>query len=196
MELLFSNPDFAVCIKPVGLDSEHQLPAALTEALGGEILPVHRLDKTVGGVMVFARNKKSAAALSREIQEGCFIKEYLALVHGVPPESGDWEDLLWKDSSKNKVYVVKRKRGGVKEARLTFRRLTDNDPALVAVRLYTGRSHQIRVQFASRGFPLAGDRKYGGKDDFPSPMLYSCRLTFSLNGKPYTFESRPDWAQL
>ena len=129
MELLFSNPDFAVCIKPVGLDSEHQLPAALTEALGGEFFPVHRLDKTVGGVMVFARNKKSAAALSREIQAGCFIKEYLALVHGVPPESGDWEDLLWKDSSKNKVYVVKRKRGGVKEARLTFRRLTDNDGA-------------------------------------------------------------------
>ena len=85
MELLFSDPDFAVCIKPVGLDSEHQLPAALTEALGGEFLPVHRLDKTVGGVMVFARNKKSAAALSREIQAGCFIKEYLALVHGVPP---------------------------------------------------------------------------------------------------------------
>ena len=196
MEILFYDHDLAVCVKPVGLDSEAQVPAELKRALGGEIFPVHRLDKNVGGVMVYARTKQAAATLSRAVQDGAMVKEYVAMVHGLPQESGDWEDLLWKDSSKNKVYVVKRKRGGVKEARLTFRRLTDNDPALVAVRLYTGRSHQIRVQFASRGFPLAGDRKYGGKDDFPSPMLYSCRLTFSLNGKPYTFESRPDWAQL
>ena len=88
------------------------------------------------------------------------VKEYVAKVHGTPPEQGDWEDLLWKDSRKNKVFVVKRMRGGVKAARLEFQRLrTEEDTSLVRIRLHTGRSHQIRVQFASRGFPLVGDHK-------------------------------------
>ena len=195
MEILFSDRDIVLCIKPVGLDSEIQMPAALKETLGGEIYPVHRLDKNVGGVMVFARTQAAAASLSKAIQEGKLIKEYVALVHGNPPESGDWEDLLWKDSRKNKVFVVKRMRGGVKKARLEFTRLTSGEESLVRIRLHTGRSHQIRVQFASRGYPLVGDHKYGARDNVPAPMLYSCKLTFPHKGKRLEFEKLPDWAR-
>ena len=193
MEILFSDRDIVLCVKPVGLDSEIQMPATLKETLGGEIYPVHRLDKNVGGVMIFARTQAAAASLSKAIQEGTLIKEYVALVHGNPPESGDWEDLLWKDSGKNKVFVVKRMRGGVKKARLEFTRLTSGEESLVCIRLHTGRSHQIRVQFASRGYPLVGDHKYGARDNAPAPMLFSCKLTFPHKGKILEFEKLPDW---
>lgn len=195
MELLFSDREIVVCIKPVGLDSEAELPAALKEALGGDIYPIHRLDKNVGGVMVYARTRSAAAALSKAIQEGSMVKEYRAMVHGTPPEQGDWEDLLWKDSSKNKVFVVKRQRKGVKAARLEFTRLSAGEDSLVHIRLHTGRSHQIRVQFASRGFPLVGDHKYGAKDRASAPMLFSCRLTFPWRGKTVIYETYPDWGR-
>ena len=196
MEILFQNNDLVVCIKPVGLDSEHQVPAALKESLGGEIFTVHRLDRNVGGVMVYARTKAAAAALSRAVQEGSMVKEYVAMVHGTPPEEGDWEDLLWKDSVKNKVFVVKRMRGGVKKARLEFRRLTEGETSVVRVRLHTGRSHQIRVQFSSRGFPLVGDHKYGSRAETADPMLYSCKITFPHKGKTHSFGSLPGWANV
>ena len=194
MEILYSDKNIAVCVKPVGLVSELEVPAALKEQLGGEIFPIHRLDKNVGGVMVFARTKQSAANLSKAVQEGTMVKEYVAMVHGIPPESGDWEDLLWKDSKKNKVFVVKRQRGGVKKARLEFKRLAAGETSLVHVRLHTGRSHQIRVQFASRGFPLMGDHKYGARDELSAPMLFSCRITFPYRGEVKVFEKLPDWA--
>jgi len=194
MEILYADPDIAVCVKPVGMDSETGVGSALKQAIGGEFYPVHRLDKNVGGVMVYARTPASAAQLSRAIQAGHMRKEYVALVHGTPPEQGDWEDLLWKDTQKNKVFVVKRQRRGVKAARLEFTRLTQGEESLVRIRLHTGRSHQIRVQFASRGFPLVGDHKYGARDSTPAPMLFSCRLCFPLNGKQMEFEKLPDWA--
>ncbi|MCI6228899.1 MAG: RNA pseudouridine synthase [Firmicutes bacterium] len=194
MEILYSDNEIAVCVKPVGLDSESEVPAALKELLGGDIFTLHRLDKNVGGVMVYARAKAAAAALSRAIQEGTMVKEYVAMVHGTPPESGDWEDLLWKDSRKNKVFVVKRMRGGVKKARLEFVRLAAGEESLVRIRLHTGRSHQIRVQFASRGYPLVGDHKYGARDSSPAPMLFSCKLAFPWKGKTAQFEAKPDWA--
>ncbi len=195
MEMLFYDRDIAVCVKPVGMDAEHQLPDAIKQELGGEIFPVHRLDLGVGGVMVYARTKSAAAALSRAIQGGAVIKEYVAVVHGTPPESGVLEDLLFKDSRKNKVFVVNRQRNGVKAAKLEYRRLSQNgDTSTVLIRLHTGRSHQIRVQFASRGFPLVGDHKYGARDNVSSPMLFSCRLTFPHHGKPVTFTALPDWA--
>lgn len=195
MQILFSNAQYVALIKPVGLDSEADIPTALKEALGGEVFPVHRLDKNVGGVMVYARTKQAAAALSRAVQEGQMIKEYVAMVHGTPPETGDWEDLLWKDSAKNKVFVVKRERRGVKKARLEFSRLTEADPSLVHIRLHTGRSHQIRVQFSSRGFPLVGDHKYGSRDESSAPMLYSCRICFPWKSQTIIFENLPDWAK-
>ena len=194
MEILFENRDFVACVKPVGLDSESQVPGALREQLGGEIFPLHRLDKNVGGVMVYARNKKAAAELSAAITKGEMVKEYVALVHGTPPAEGDWEDLLFKDSRKNKVFVVKKERKGVKKARLEFQTLRRDENTLVRIRLHTGRSHQIRVQFSSRGFPLVGDHKYGSRDEATAPLLYSCKLTFPYQGEFQSFEKLPDWA--
>lgn len=194
MDILYSDKNIAVCLKPVGLDSETAVPMQLKEILGGEIFTLHRLDKNVGGVMVYARNKTTAAKLSTAIQNGTMIKEYVAKVHGIVPEKDIWEDLLWKDSTKNKVFVVKRERKGVKKAKLEFERLTDTDPSLVHIRLYTGRSHQIRVQFSSRGYPLVGDHKYGSKDEATIPYLYSCKISFPYQGTLKTFEYYPEWA--
>lgn len=195
MEILYSDNAIAVVIKPVGLDSEQEVPNAIREILGSDVFPLHRLDKNVGGVMVFARTKEAAARFSKLIQEGQLVKEYVALVHGTPPEEGDWTDFLFKDSQKNKVFVVKKERKGVKKARLEFRRLTAGETSLVHIRLHTGRSHQIRVQFSSRGFPLVGDHKYGSRDEATAPMLFSCRLTFPHKGKTQVFEARPEWAK-
>ncbi len=194
MEILYSDANIAVLVKPVGLDSEEAVPAALAEALGGSVFPIHRLDQNVGGVMVYARTKAAAAALSQAVQAGTMVKEYVALVHGAPPESGDWEDFLWKDSAKNKVFVVKKERKGVKKARLTFTCPAPGEVSMVHIRLYTGRSHQIRVQFASRGFPLVGDHKYGSRDEATAPMLFSRRITFPYRGKTLSFEALPPWA--
>lgn len=195
MELLAVEREYVIVVKSVGMDSEKEVPAALAEQIGGEIFPIHRLDQAVGGVMVYARTKAAAAALSRCVQEGSMVKEYQAMVHGQPPENGDWEDLLWKDSSKNKVFVVKRMRKGVKPARLAFCRLSAGEQSLVHIRLYTGRSHQIRVQFASRGFPLVGDHKYGSRDEATAPLLYSSRLTFPWKGQVKSYESAPSWGE-
>ncbi len=195
VDILFENGDFVVCIKPVGLDAEHDVPAVLIEQLGDTIFPLHRLDQNVGGVMVYARNQKAAAGLSKVIAEGEMVKEYLAMVHGTPPAEGDWEDLLFKDSRKNKVFVVKRQRGGVKAARLTYRCLQAGEKSLVRIRLYTGRSHQIRVQFSSRGYPLVGDHKYGSRDATTAPMLWSCCISFPYKGENYRFESLPEWGK-
>lgn len=194
MELLYSDRELAVCVKPAGLDSEKQLPEELKKQLGGEIFPIHRLDQNVGGVMVYARTRSAAAALSKAVQEGTMVKEYVAIVHGTPPENGDWTDLLFKDSGKNKVFVVKKERKGVKLARLEYQRLRSGENSLVRVRLHTGRSHQIRVQFASRGYPLVGDHKYGARDEEKAPKLFSCCISFPLKGKDYRFEKLPDWA--
>ena len=192
MEILYSDRDLVVCVKPVGLDSEGELPAALKELLGGENFPLHRLDKNVGGVMVYARTKSAAAALSKAIQEGSMVKEYVAKVHGTPPEADIFTDLLFKDSRKNKVFVVKKARAGVKEAKLQYRHLGEG---LVHVRLFTGRSHQIRVQFSSRGFPLVGDHKYGSRAEETAPMLFSCRITFPYKGNIHRYSALPPWAK-
>ena len=192
MEILYSDKDIAVCVKPVGLDSEAEVPSALKQQLGGEIFPLHRLDKNVGGVMVYGRTKSAAAALSKTIQEGRMVKEYVAKVHGTVPDDGVLTDLLFKDSRKNKVFVVKKLRSGVKEAKLQYRHLGQG---LVHVRLFTGRSHQIRVQFSSRGFPLVGDHKYGSRAEETAPMLYSCRITFPYKGKTYRYTALPAWAE-
>ena len=196
MNILYSDRDLAVIVKPVGVDSEHQVPALISETLGGEIFPIHRLDLNVGGVMVYARTKAAAAQLSRLVQEGKLVKEYRCLVHGNPPEGGVLEDLLFKDSRKNKVFVVKKERKGVKKASLEYVRLTDGSPSLLHIRLHTGRSHQIRVQFASRGFPLVGDHKYGARDEAKEPKLFSCRISFPWKGEDKVFEAFPEWGRV
>lgn len=193
MEILLEKKDLVACVKPVGLDSQSEAPLELTQQLGGTFYPVHRLDKNVGGVMVYARTKAVAAVLSQLIQNGQMVKEYVAQVHGIPPEIGDWTDFLFKDSARNKVFVVKKERKGVKKARLEFIRL--EKPSQVRIRLYTGRSHQIRVQFASRGFPLVGDHKYGSRDEVTAPMLFSCCISFPWKGQQLRFEKLPDWCK-
>ena len=196
MKIMEQNRDYAVILKPVGMDSEHEVPGELKTMLGGEVYPIHRLDKNVGGVMVYARNKSAAAALSKAVQEGALVKEYRCVVHGTPPEGGVLEDFLFKDSSKNKVFVVKKERKGVKKASLEYARLTSGDASLIHVKLHTGRSHQIRVQFASRGFPLVGDHKYGSRDDAAAPMLFSCRLSFPWKGSQKVYEAFPEWGNI
>ena len=191
MQILYECKEYIVIVKPVGMDSEHDVPAAI----GGDVFPIHRLDKNVGGVMVYARTKAAAAVLSRAVQEGSMVKEYVAMVHGTPPEAGDWTDLLWKDNAKNKVFVVKRERKGVKKARLEFTRLSDGERSLVYIRLHTGRSHQIRVQFSSHGYPLVGDHKYGSRDEATAPMLFSRRIRFPWHGETKIYEAIPEWAQ-
>lgn len=196
MDIIHRDNDIIVLIKPVGMDSERELPETIKREIGGEIFTVHRLDKNVGGVMVYARNKQSAASLSRAIQNGEMVKEYVAMVHGNPPESDTLEDLLFKDSRKNKVFVVKRERKGVKRAKLEYNVMSiSGETSLIHIRLHTGRSHQIRVQFASRGYPLVGDHKYGSRDKLSTPMLYSCKLIFPYKQKTVCFKSMPDWAE-
>ena len=193
MELVYTDPGIVVCRKEPGMDSEQNVPEILKQQLGGEIFPIHRLDKGVGGLMVYARTKPAAAFLSKAVTEGTLEKEYLALVHGCPPAEGVWEDLLWKDSKRNKVFVVKRPRSGVREAKLSYRVLVPGERSLVRVHLYTGRSHQIRVQFASRGYPLVGDHKYGSRAKEETIRLFSAGLKFPWKGKIMEFQLEPEW---
>ena len=196
IQILKLERSYALCVKPVGVLSEEPgMPALLREQLGGEWYCVHRLDKAVGGVMVYARTRKAAAALSTAVAEREMKKEYLAVCQGTPePPTGIMEDLLFKDSGKNKAFVVKRERKGVKPARLSYEILAaGEDSALVHVTLDTGRFHQIRVQFASRKHPLLGDRRYGG----PTAQqlgLWSWRLTIPDpdTGKPVTACALPE----
>ena len=195
--ILYQNEDLVVCQKPrnvlsqAGKPGEQSMLDLLKNQLGGEIYPVHRLDRQVGGVMVYARTQKAAAELSRAIQQGTMKKEYLAVVHGcMESESGTMEDFLLHDARKNKSYVVSRMRGGVKKARLSYRVLeTQSDRTLVQVRLFTGRTHQIRVQFASRQLPLIGDGRYGGGSG--EIALWSVRLTFPYGKKSLCFSALP-----
>lgn len=196
MQILHHDKDLVIIIKPLGLDAEHDIPNKIKETLGGDVFTIHRLDLNVGGVMVYARNKQSASLLSKTIENHQMIKEYVAMVHGIPEDTGVYEDLLFKDSHKNKVFVVNRERKGVKKAKLEYRRLTSGVTSLVHIRLHTGRSHQIRVQFASRNFPLVGDHKYGSKDNIKTPMLYSCKITFPFKGQILSFEAYPDWYEV
>ena len=186
MNILFSDNDILVCVKPVGTlstDEPGGMPELLREALNNQsadIRTVHRLDRVVGGLMVFARSQAAAASLSRQITEKSFRKEYLAVLHGIPKEKEDTlEDLLFRDSSENKTYVVKRMRKGVRQAALEYSVLAEkNGLSLVRIHLLTGRTHQIRAQFSSRTMPLVGDRKYGAAEDNCEIALWSSRLSF------------------
>ena len=211
MNLLFEDNHIIVCIKPAGISSQERpdkkdMVNELMRhcenqgASQPQIFPVHRLDTATGGIMVYAKTKTAAAFLSNEITLNNFQKEYLAIVHGVPEEkTAVLEDLLFKDTRKNKSYVVKRERKGVKKASLTYtliKTYTDNKDtySLLKIRLHTGRTHQIRVQFASRKMPLLGDGKYGAADNIPTLGLFSCSLSFAHpeTKEKLTFTAEPE----
>ena len=200
IEILEQTPQLVVCIKPVGVraqgEAEADLPALLKRQLGCEIYPVHRLDQAVGGLMVFARTGAMAAKLSQAMAEGTLQKEYLAVLERSPERAKEeLSDLLFHDRTKNKTYVVSRQRKGVKEAKLAYRVLdVQNGLCLVRIRLYTGRTHQIRVQFASRGMPLVGDGKYGSRKNAASPALWSYALTLPMGGAIARIRALPEAA--
>ena len=208
LEVLYSDKSIAVIAKPVGLLSEdgavgESVCPLIRETLGvREVYPVHRLDRAVGGVMVYALTKKAAAALSAAVAENKLQKVYLAVVHGTPePPAGEYTDLLFKDARKNKSYVVTRERKGVKRASLAYETLeTVGGLSLVRITLHTGRSHQIRVQFSSRKMPLVGDGKYGAVDHAKEICLFSHALTFAHpeNGSKMHFSALPsggEWSR-
>lgn len=198
-EILYADAAVAVVVKPAGVlsqgDAEDAMPVLLQKQLGGTIFPVHRLDQPTGGVMVYARTQDAAAKLSAQMQSEAFGKEYLAVLDGTPePAEGELHDLLFFDRQKGKSYAVRRKRAGVKDARLAYRVLAQAEGlTLVRVRLYTGRTHQIRVQFSSRGWPLTGDGKYGSRNNRCAPALWSAELHFAhpVTGETLTFRSQP-----
>ena len=204
-KILYEDAHLLLVEKPVGVPAQESegdcVPLRLAER-GYAVKVVHRLDKPTGGVMAYARTDRAAAKLSVAVaQHDRFQKEYLAVVQGVPAESEDtYTDLLYHDVRLNKSYVVKRGRKGVREAKLDFAVLetvtTDEGTfSLVRVRLHTGRTHQIRVQFASRQMPLYGDSRYGGVKG-ACLGLWSHRLTLphSLTGETLTAVSTPDWS--
>ena len=185
MRVLFEDKHLLVAEKPAGILSEpdgsgNDIVTLCSSHTGAECFLVHRLDRGTGGVMVLAKTKLCAGKLSALVSERAFSKEYLAVIKGCPEEKeGVFKDLLFKDSRKNKSFVVTRARKGVKEASLEYRVLGESEgSSLVLVKLHTGRTHQIRVQFASRKMPLLGDGKYGSRDNRCETALWSCRLSF------------------
>lgn len=186
MEILYQNANILVCIKParvLSTDEPGGLPGLVREALGdpkADVRTVHRLDRVVSGVMVLARSANAASELSRQIREDQFRKEYLAVVHGRPenPE-GTLRDLLARDKARRMTFVAEAPGKGVQEAALSYRVLEyANGMSLVRVRLHTGRTHQIRVQFSSRGMPLVGERKYAVLNDPCELALWSAKIGF------------------
>ena len=203
IHILYSDGSIAVCVKPSGVLSEGQapdaLPLLLERQLESPVYPVHRLDRETEGLMVYALSASAAASLSRQIAAGELKKEYLAVICGAPgEETGSMTDLLFYDRRVGKSFVTDRPRKGVKEARLDYICLAKKDShSLVLVRLHTGRTHQIRVQFASRGLPLIGDRRYGAPAEGLPMALFSHSLSFShpKTGEPLCFRLTPTPAE-
>lgn len=185
MELVYVDDDIIVCVKPAGAlstDEPGGVPQLAREALGdpkAEVRTVHRLDRVVSGLMVLARNAETASELSRQVRDREFEKEYLAVVHGCPHEEDTLIDLLLRDKRECKTYVVQEPAKGVQEAILDYRLQASNgELSRVSIRLRTGRTHQIRCQFSSRGWPLVGDRKYSLNEDGCDIALWSHRVAF------------------
>lgn len=203
LDILYEDKYIIAVRKTPGMLSEEaqstdSIPLLLKEEKGITAYTLHRLDKPVGGVIIYAKDSRSAAAFSRLIAENGLTKKYLTVTDGIPAEKeGRMCDLLFKDSRKNKTFVVSRMRKGVKEASLTYKTLAaDEKNALIIVTLETGRSHQIRAQFASRKTPLTGDGKYGSRDNKCNVALFSHSIAFT---HPFTketlcIEAEPDFS--
>ena len=209
MEILYKSKNCIVINKPAGMPVEPDLsrdPDAMTlsslhlkeKGENGELWLVHRLDRVVGGLVVFARNKKSAAELSRLFSEHKLLKEYYAVVEGELLGEGEMRDYIYKDAQASKAYIVDRKRNGVKEAVLNYKHLetqiTERGArSLLSISLLTGRYHQIRAQLASRRHPLVGDGKYGSTDKGARmPALFAFHLSFSLFSERVDIKIMPD----
>lgn len=186
MQIIYQDKDIVVCVKDPGVlstDEPGGMPDLVRAALGNPracVRTVHRLDQVVSGLMILARSPEAASALSRQIREQTFHKEYLAIVRGVPePVCGTMTDLLYRDPAERRTYVVREAGKNVQEAILNYGTKQSRDGlSLVQIALKTGRTHQIRTQFSSRGIPLWGDKKYGN-DTVSGPIaLWSCRLRF------------------
>ena len=185
--IIYQDEEIVVCHKPYGVSSQlsggENMVNILKELCGCDIYPVHRLDTQTTGLMVYAKSKKSAGELSRQIADKTFEKEYICLCHGDIEQKGEVVDFLFHDRLKNKSFVSKTKRNGTKEARLEFSKIGEKYVgecrlSSVKVKLHTGRTHQIRVQFASRGYTLYGDGKYGAKDN-DKIHLHSAYISFN-----------------
>ena len=188
MEIIYQDRDIIVCVKPprvLSTDEPGGLPDMVRQELGADnVRTVHRLDRVVSGLMVLARSKKAAAELSRQIREGEFQKEYMAVVHGTTEPAGTLRDLLLRNKQERKTYIVTEPAKDVQEAILHYQRLnTCNGLSRVRIQLETGRTHQIRAQFSGRGWPLVGDQKYSTLQDPCEIALWSYRLAFK---HPYT----------
>ena len=200
MEILYKDETLLVCIKPAGVlstDEPGGLPQLVRQELGDEkadVRTVHRLDRAVSGLMLLARGAKSASELSRQIREGEFEKQYLAVVHGETEDRATLRDLLLRNKARKMTFVVTEPEKGVQEAVLDYETLQRRKGlSIVKIHLHTGRTHQIRVQFSSRGFPLVGERKYCEPMDDCPLALWSHMIGFThpKTGERMRFEKEP-----
>lgn len=200
-QLIYTDEHIAICVKParvLSTDEPGGMPELVRNALGNpkaDVRTVHRLDRVVAGLMVLARTPEAASELSRQIREDLFEKEYLAIVHGKPEQkNGELNDLLFRDKARKMTMVATQPGKGVLPARLSYRVLGEGEGlSRVRICLHTGRTHQIRVQFASRNMPLVGERKYSALEDPCEIALWSCRLAFAhpATGEKMEFELEP-----
>ena len=199
MEIICLEKDFVVCLKPAGVlstDEPGGLPELVRAELGdakADIRTVHRLDRVVGGLMVLARNAKTASELSKQMRAGTFEKKYRAVVHGKADDEGQMVDLMYRDMRRRISRVTDTPGKGVQEAILNYKTLGRcDDMSLVEIELITGRTHQIRCQFSSRNMPLLGERKYSEREDGCPMALWSCYLAFEdMKGVMRTFSAPP-----
>lgn len=205
--ILFEDKSIVVCVKPAGIISQSAdggkdmislLNAHFEQnSENAKAFPVHRLDRETAGVMVYAKDSKAAAALSKQIEQNIIKKHYYAVVQGVPDEkSGVLKDLLFRDKQKNKTFVVKRERKGVRDASLEYKVIGEaENKALLDILLHTGRTHQIRVQFASRKMPLYGDGKYGGGSGKLALFAHTLEFAHPISDEKLVFTAKPDAAE-
>lgn len=199
LSLLYADDEIVVCIKPprvLSTDEPGGMPELLRRQLTtDDVRTVHRLDRVVGGLMVFARNAACASELSRQIRENTFEKTYLAVVHGTPEyDVGEFYDLLFRNKARKMTEVVLAEGKGVQPASLSYCVLNKaKGMSRVRIQLQTGRTHQIRVQFASRNMPLVGERKYSTLEDGCEIALWSHRLCFThpTTGEKMQFVQQP-----
>lgn len=203
MEILFQDKNIAVCFKPAGIisqsaDGGRDMISLLNEVFekngeNAKAYPVHRLDRETAGVMVYAKNSKAAAALSKQAEQNTIKKRYYAVIRGVPDEKrGVLKDFLFRDKQKNKTFAVKKMRKGVREASLEYNVIEEKEGmTLLDILLHTGRTHQIRVQFASRKLPLYGDGKYGGGSGKLALFAHTLEFEHPVSGEKMIFAAKP-----